>query len=55
MKAWEDYVNQGGRFEVLEGFGCSNASTASILYFLIQDSWSIIPPLLSVAIYYRTL
>ncbi|KZV71043.1 fungal pheromone STE3G-protein-coupled receptor [Peniophora sp. CONT] len=46
------YVNQGGRFQVIEGFGCTNGSLGSILYILILQSWAIIPPLLSVTVYY---
>ena len=48
-----DYVNQDARFEVVEGFGCSNASSGSILKILIIDTWSFIPPLLSIIIYCR--
>ncbi|KZV65148.1 fungal pheromone STE3G-protein-coupled receptor [Peniophora sp. CONT] len=42
------YVNQGLRFEVLEGFGCKSAFQTSILDLLILESWSIIPPLVSI-------
>ncbi|KZV61584.1 hypothetical protein PENSPDRAFT_643237 [Peniophora sp. CONT] len=47
-----DYINQIARFEVLEGFGCTNGLDGSILYYLTIQSWTVIPPLLSVLIYY---
>ncbi|KZV69630.1 fungal pheromone STE3G-protein-coupled receptor [Peniophora sp. CONT] len=47
-----DYVNQIARFEVLEGFGCTNASNGSILSLLIEQSWYIVPTSVSVALYY---
>ncbi|VDC00339.1 unnamed protein product [Peniophora sp. CBMAI 1063] len=46
------YVNQNARFEILEGFGCTNTMQGSILEILLVRSWSIMPPLLSVALYY---
>ncbi|KZV66427.1 STE3-domain-containing protein [Peniophora sp. CONT] len=46
------YVVQAYRFQVLEGFGCTSASSHSILDLLLLDSWSIIPPLISVLVYY---
>ena len=49
-----DYVNQSARFQILEGFGCTNVTDRSILEVLLVRSWSIVPPLLSVIIYYST-
>ncbi|VDB95841.1 unnamed protein product [Peniophora sp. CBMAI 1063] len=46
------YVNQGARFVVYEGVGCTNFSEFSILEILISKSWAVIPPLVSVAVYY---
>ncbi|VDC07998.1 unnamed protein product [Peniophora sp. CBMAI 1063] len=46
------YVEQTARFQVVEGFGCGNARDSAILDMLILQSWNIIPPLLSVIIYY---
>ncbi|KZV66404.1 STE3-domain-containing protein [Peniophora sp. CONT] len=40
------------RFEVLEGSGCSNSQDGSILDILLIWSWTVIPPLASVTIYY---
>ncbi|KZV69116.1 fungal pheromone STE3G-protein-coupled receptor [Peniophora sp. CONT] len=46
------YVNQGARFDVIEGFGCGTASNSSILELIIDKSWTIVPPLISVIFYY---
>ncbi|VDC07982.1 unnamed protein product [Peniophora sp. CBMAI 1063] len=46
------YVNQDGRFAVHEGLGCTNASDGTILYLLLEQSWAVILPFLSVTIYY---
>ncbi|KZV72160.1 fungal pheromone STE3G-protein-coupled receptor, partial [Peniophora sp. CONT] len=46
------YAHQGVRFEVDEVFGCSNYVHVSILELLTIDSWSVIPPLISVLFYY---
>ncbi|KZV65951.1 fungal pheromone STE3G-protein-coupled receptor [Peniophora sp. CONT] len=46
------YIIQGLRFEVVEGFGCSNAQDGTILNILLVESWAVIPPLLSVIVYY---
>ncbi|KZV71174.1 fungal pheromone STE3G-protein-coupled receptor, partial [Peniophora sp. CONT] len=46
------YVNQGARFEVIEGFGCTSADETSILDALIEQSWSVVPPLVSIVFYY---
>ncbi|KZV61732.1 STE3-domain-containing protein [Peniophora sp. CONT] len=48
----QDYIVQLLRFEVVEGFGCQDAQDNSILALLLVNSWSIIPPLLSIVIYY---
>ncbi|KZV71045.1 STE3-domain-containing protein [Peniophora sp. CONT] len=46
------YINQDARFQVEEAFGCGNSSTASITFILLIQSWNIIPPLLSILLYY---
>ncbi|KZV65150.1 STE3-domain-containing protein [Peniophora sp. CONT] len=46
------YVNQGSRFLVLEGFGCTNAPVTSILEYLTDESWTILAPLVSIIFYY---
>ncbi|KZV71184.1 STE3-domain-containing protein [Peniophora sp. CONT] len=46
------YVNQGARFQVIEAFGCRTAGELSILDVIIEDSWVIVPPLVSVVFYY---
>ncbi|KZV66393.1 STE3-domain-containing protein [Peniophora sp. CONT] len=46
------YVVQEIRFQVTEGFGCGNAQDSSVLDLLIVQSWSVIPPLVSVTVYY---
>ncbi|KZV69629.1 fungal pheromone STE3G-protein-coupled receptor, partial [Peniophora sp. CONT] len=53
LTAFADYIGQNSRFEVLEGFGCTNVASVSILWLLTIQSWGVIPPLLSVTIYYR--
>ena len=49
-----DYVVQGARFQILEGFGCSSGVTTDGLSILLVYVWSIIPPLVSAIFYYRT-
>ncbi|KZV66406.1 STE3-domain-containing protein [Peniophora sp. CONT] len=46
------YVVQLLRFEVEEGFGCINAQDGSVLDILLLWSWTVIPPLLSIVLYY---
>ncbi|KZV66663.1 hypothetical protein PENSPDRAFT_654704 [Peniophora sp. CONT] len=46
------YIVQQLRFKVAEGFGCNNASDGSILAIMLLNSWSVIPPLISVVFYY---
>ncbi|VDC07995.1 unnamed protein product [Peniophora sp. CBMAI 1063] len=46
------YIVQEARFQVQEGFGCGSASYSSVLYILLIQSWSIIPPILSIALHY---
>ena len=50
---YQDYVVQILRFQVDEGFGCTNSVDTSILTILLINSWSVIIPLLSLVIYYR--
>ena len=49
-----DYLVQGIRFEVYESIGCENNPDDSVLGVLLVYSWAVVPPLLSVIIYYRT-
>ncbi|KZV65349.1 fungal pheromone STE3G-protein-coupled receptor, partial [Peniophora sp. CONT] len=46
-----DYTVQAFRFEVIEGFGCTNAIINKGLPLILIDSWYVIPPLISVTIY----
>ncbi|KZV65157.1 fungal pheromone STE3G-protein-coupled receptor [Peniophora sp. CONT] len=46
------YVNQGARFAVYEGFGCRDVDAASILDTIIEQSWIVVPPLISIIFYY---
>ncbi|VDC06523.1 unnamed protein product [Peniophora sp. CBMAI 1063] len=47
----EDYVVQELRFQVDEGFGCTNASDNSILSILLVRSWTVVIPMVSIIIY----
>ncbi|KZV69111.1 STE3-domain-containing protein [Peniophora sp. CONT] len=47
------YVNQGNRFQVIEGFGCREADDGSILDIIIGESWAVVPPLISLTFYYQ--
>ncbi|KZV59958.1 hypothetical protein PENSPDRAFT_694699 [Peniophora sp. CONT] len=47
------YVNEGARFEIVEGFGCRTADQTSILDIMMVRSWIFVPPLISVIFYYR--
>ncbi|VDB95777.1 unnamed protein product [Peniophora sp. CBMAI 1063] len=46
------YVAQGARFKVDEGFGCFNPPDGSILGVLLLQSWTVLPPLVSITVYY---
>ncbi|VDC06428.1 unnamed protein product [Peniophora sp. CBMAI 1063] len=46
------YVIQLYRFAVLEGFGCTSIVESSVVGILLQWSWSVMSPLLSITIYY---
>ncbi|VDB95843.1 unnamed protein product [Peniophora sp. CBMAI 1063] len=46
------YANQGLRYFVNEGFGCTAAKFVSVLELLTVESWTVIPPLISVMFYY---
>ncbi|VDB95786.1 unnamed protein product [Peniophora sp. CBMAI 1063] len=46
------YVVQALRFEVDEGFGCGDGSDGSILTILLLNSWTVLPPLVSITMYY---
>ena len=50
----QDYIHQGARFNVYEGFGCTDDPQASIFEILTLEIWTILPPLISVVFYYRT-
>ena len=49
----KDYIVQNYRFQVEEGSGCGNSTDGSVLSFLLLDSWTVLLPLISVAVYYR--
>ncbi|KZV59981.1 STE3-domain-containing protein [Peniophora sp. CONT] len=46
------YIVQEFRFEVLAGFGCQSTADDSSLGILLINSWAVVPPLLSIAVYY---
>ncbi|KZV68519.1 STE3-domain-containing protein [Peniophora sp. CONT] len=46
------YVHQQARFEVDEVFGCTYSVAPSILELLTMDSWTIMPPLISILFFY---
>ncbi|VDB95783.1 unnamed protein product [Peniophora sp. CBMAI 1063] len=46
------YVVQWARFQVDEGLGCGNASDKSMLALLLLNSWNVLPPLMSITVYY---
>ncbi|KZV69627.1 hypothetical protein PENSPDRAFT_686255 [Peniophora sp. CONT] len=46
------YINQGERFLIVEGFGCTNAQSVSVIYYLTERPCTIIPPLVSILFYY---
>ncbi|VDC05051.1 unnamed protein product [Peniophora sp. CBMAI 1063] len=46
------YVVQWPRFQVVEGFGCDNSPDGSVLSILLLKLFNVIPPLVSIAIYY---
>ncbi|VDB95837.1 unnamed protein product [Peniophora sp. CBMAI 1063] len=46
------YANQGSRFNIYEGSGCYTGTVLSIFEILALESWTILPPLFSIAIYY---
>ncbi|KZV63974.1 STE3-domain-containing protein [Peniophora sp. CONT] len=46
------YIVQDFRFVTAEGFGCYNTTDGSILSIFLIYSWSMLPPLVSIAVYY---
>ncbi|VDC02722.1 unnamed protein product [Peniophora sp. CBMAI 1063] len=46
------YIVEGYRFQVLEGFGCTNAQSDTVLTILFIQIWGVLPPLLSIIFYY---
>ncbi|KZV63978.1 fungal pheromone STE3G-protein-coupled receptor [Peniophora sp. CONT] len=46
------YIVQDYRFLNEQGFGCTNSSDGSVLSILLLNSWNVIPPLISVMVYY---
>ncbi|VDC04654.1 unnamed protein product [Peniophora sp. CBMAI 1063] len=46
------YTVQDIRFEIVDGLGCSSAEDDSVLDFLLLWTWGVIPPLISVVVYY---
>ena len=49
-----DYAVQKARFQVFTGFGCTDDTDGSGLSLLLINSWTVIPPLFSITVYYRT-
>ena len=49
----QDYVVQQTRFQVEEGFGCTNGPDGSVLDMLLINFWTVVPPLISIVFYYR--
>ncbi|VDB87019.1 unnamed protein product [Peniophora sp. CBMAI 1063] len=45
-------IFQSRRFQVIEGFGCTNSIDSSILSILLLKSWFVLPPLVSIGFYY---
>jgi hypothetical protein len=48
-----DYIDQGARFQVLEGFGCTDGTSGGGINFLLIRSWPIVLPLVSALFYCR--
>jgi hypothetical protein len=48
-----DYTEQGTRFEVYEGFGCSTGYAGEGIDILLFESWAIVLPLVSTIFYCR--
>ncbi|VDB95844.1 unnamed protein product [Peniophora sp. CBMAI 1063] len=46
------YLNQYARFEVDERLGCTDATSFSVVELLTMESWTILPPLVSIIFYY---
>ncbi|KZV69437.1 STE3-domain-containing protein [Peniophora sp. CONT] len=46
------YVIQGARFQVEEGAGCNQSISPSILAITLIQVWTVLPPLVSVVVYY---
>ncbi|KZV63365.1 fungal pheromone STE3G-protein-coupled receptor [Peniophora sp. CONT] len=46
------YIVQAVRFQIIDGFGCTNNPDGSLLGILLIWSWSAITPLLSITVYY---
>ncbi|VDB95518.1 unnamed protein product [Peniophora sp. CBMAI 1063] len=46
------YVVQWLQFEINEGFGCTDSPDGSILSILLIKAWSVLPPLVSITVYY---
>ncbi|KZV68506.1 hypothetical protein PENSPDRAFT_634260 [Peniophora sp. CONT] len=52
IESGPDYIHQRIRFEVDAVFGCTYTMETSVLKVLTVDSWSVIPPIVSVCSYY---
>ena len=48
-----DYVHKGYRFQIFEGFGCTDARELSVLSLLTLTPWYVVPPVISIIFYYR--
>ncbi|KZV69432.1 STE3-domain-containing protein [Peniophora sp. CONT] len=45
------YIIEAGRFQVIEGLGCTNELDTSISTFVLAEIWSVLPPLISILFY----
>ena len=48
-----DYVVQNSDFQVFEGFGCTSATTPSVLTILCIQTWPVLAASVSLFLYYR--
>ncbi|VDB86834.1 unnamed protein product [Peniophora sp. CBMAI 1063] len=46
------YVLETTRFNIIQGYGCTNGVTESILTILLTQIYALLPPLISVLVYY---
>jgi hypothetical protein len=48
-----DYIDQGERFQIVQGFGCGNSPAGGALPILLFGSWQVTLPLISIFFYCR--